>query len=482
MATRPLASTRPVAICDGEVGLRAEDPVAAAVRWLPTVQRFCQRTRNACADADRFLTEYVGGRYTGAALVHSEKARVGAGFAHVLQEQAHVLLFGLLTGRPVHFLAAAGTFNPTGRHLAPSPRLASRLYAPPGFAGHRQLKACQQELARVQPTVLLPFECRFNEAVERWHVNLADGRARDYITQQAYIWQRWAHRVTERGRVAWSRLFPGATTFSVSSPSITAMYLSDFLLTDPGLEAAALPRRLRLSRANASLLARGAGEFSGPACLVSALARETSRPVLRAIARAFRASANGPALTVGLHLRRGDRAMHAECHQCVNERDRDVKGRDRVELDVLRSVLRCVARFVGALRDSLALPVLVFVASDTEVGARLAAEAVGNASVLAVPGRAVHSIRSQDASWHSQPHLAAHSQAAVKVAADFLGLALTDVQLSIGTSSFSVNAAAMSFGVSRVVDSACNGPKPAEIRHLRRSLDLVPHSTHPAPT
>ena len=39
---------------------------------------------------------------------------------------------------------------------------------------------------------------------------------------------------------------------------------------------------------------------------------------------------------------------------------------------------------------------------------------------------------------------------AVKVAADFLGLAVSDVLFSIGSSSFSGNAAAMQYGVQRV--------------------------------
>ena len=57
--------------------------------------------------------------------------------------------------------------------------------------------------------------------------------------------------------------------------------------------------------------------------------------------------------------------------------------------------------------------------------------------MLAVEGAAVHS---------ACPRAAANSDEALKVAADFLGLAVADVHLGIGDSSFLGNAAAAGLG------------------------------------
>ena len=81
--------------------------------------------------------------------------------------------------------------------------------------------------------------------------------------------------------------------------------------------------------------------------------------------------------------------------------------------------------------------------------------------LLAVGGRSVHSTRTRG------------EADAVKVAADFMALAMADVLLNIGGSSFSGNAGALNAGVRRVAmsDGARFDPIRAdEIEALRASL------------
>jgi hypothetical protein len=83
--------------------------------------------------------------------------------------------------------------------------------------------------------------------------------------------------------------------------------------------------------------------------------------------------------------------------------------------------------------------------------------------VLTISGRAVHSTRDD-------------GEAARKVAADFIGLALADVQFGIGDSSFLGNAAAAGLSdVMRVSDrvpsgNACRLLKPQEFRLLAEAM------------
>ena len=71
----------------------------------------------------------------------------------------------------------------------------------------------------------------------------------------------------------------------------------------------------------------------------------------------------------------------------------------------------------------------------------------------------------------------ARQMASVKIAADFLGLALADVLLAIGQSAFSGNAAAMSFGPNRAGDAAMHPDMspdlipPDQMQALRQSLE-----------
>jgi len=208
-----------------------------------------------------------------------------------------------------------------------------------------------------------------------------------------------------------------------------------------------------------------------------------SERVLQLAARALRptapaTSAPGPqgawegSLLLGLHIRRGDAAMQKECPSCINADEPGVvQHRERVSLASLRESLRCVNATLSALRVSLSAQsgggvggVHAFVASDTAEGLAMAREVLGEHSVLAVEGAAVHSTR---------PRAAGGSDEALKVAADFLALAAADVHLGIGESTFWGNAAAAGLGtVKRAGDRAvvCKALTATELEGLVRAF------------
>ena len=74
---------------------------------LPVLKRYCQRGVQQCASVQAALDWHLEhiqpaeGLETRPALFHRERPSVGAGFAHVLQEQAQTLLLGLALARPV---------------------------------------------------------------------------------------------------------------------------------------------------------------------------------------------------------------------------------------------------------------------------------------------------------------------------------------------------------------------------------------------
>ena len=156
------AGRRTIQLCNN--GAPEADAAVGAVLRLPTVLRFCRRTAAACAGADALVASYARQSkqqalpHQSLAIVHSEKPRVGAGFAHVLQEQAQALLLGMTLGRPVSMVGSRGTFNPAGLHLAPPHGLAGLLYA--RHPGHAHKRLCEAVLG-AGSTRFLPVAHRY---------------------------------------------------------------------------------------------------------------------------------------------------------------------------------------------------------------------------------------------------------------------------------------------------------------------------------
>lgn len=132
---------------------------------------------------------------------------------------------------------------------------------------------------------------------------------------------------------------------------------------------------------------------------------------------------------------------------------------------------------------------MVFVASDTVMGLHLAREALGETAILSVSGLAVHSTRTLHASassdgvkvrgtagssrppFHSPSPSARLDAPNTQVLTDFLGLAVSDVLLAVGQSSFSGAAGALHGGVTRVGDQDVTNPLSAsELAGLRASF------------
>lgn len=469
----------PTEVTQGQTGLQA----------LPVIQRYCRRGFSACEEtvaALQWHADKIQPLERRAAIIHREKPSVGAGFAHVLQEQAQVLLLGLVLGRPVRLRQDAGVFNRGGSLLGPAARAGAALFgpladedgAPDGEDSFATFLACRnaQLMSGRTSKLSFPYQCRRLEpdtgpsggARVHWLPALADGDAWSVIqtAQRHGVWERFKHTAHA---APLGSFFP-RSSFLISSPSVVTMYATDFVLADPDVDASIATHH----RPPASELARGAAEFSGPACLVRSLLSLVAEPVLRIVAAALAPTTPPPgdasqgALLVGLHLRRGDARMKEECLECVNRDDPDVKsGAERVSKEEMASQLACLNTTLAAARAALGHPIRVFVASDTKEGGRLARDALGEEEVLMVPGTAVHSTTGRS-----------RGGAAEKVAADFLALALADVVVSIGQSSFAGNAAAAGHslvrGLGGTTGSSCELFTQDELAVLKRQMATKP--------
>ena len=454
-----------VSVCDeGDDG----DGSAAA---LPVVGRYCRRTARACAHIAPLLREHAAKSEGRPPLVHREEGRHGAGFGAVLQEKAGLLFLGLATLRPVRLWTDAEVFNSAsgGALFGPAGRVVQPVEGclPPSV-GFATSEACVSHLATLK-SVLLPYRCvemsvPHTPGSARWLPRLEDGEADKYINslKEQRVWDRWHHARLRELNAA--DLFPNSTALAFFSPSVTLAFAKELLLPP----SPRTPYEHTLAAAGV-----GAGEYSGPRCLVRHMMRRASPQVMRTVLAALaptastrRAPAGGQragALLVGVHIRRGDRAIYVECPTCVNQDDPDVKAAesaDRIQPAQLEKQLRLVNRTVGRLRRALGRDVLVFGASDTQMGLEMMRHAFGDSSLLTVGGRAVHSTRT---STPTAPD-------AIKVAADFVALAMSDVLFAIGDSSFSGNAAAVHAGVVRVQGSAGGPLRHDEIKAIEASL------------
>ncbi len=472
---------------------------------LPVLARFCRRSAQQCAPVDEVLREALAPSVPSAPdttvpitalapLVHVEMGRKGAGFGAVMQEKANLLLLGLVTRRPVMYYASADAFN-AGHELlgatslggSAGPGGAARAVERPsdglvGGVGYTSARECSIALASQR--LALPWRCNpyaparlhsADGAAAQWVPALHDGEAENFIKGPAStIWDRWKHRI--KRPIEAGELFPNRSAIAFLSPSITNAFLNDFVRGLP------LPAPLDApSRSRVELLARGSGEFNGPNCLVRQLTRRASKAVLRSLLSTLSPTAvascadddaaecsgvKGGALLVGLHLRRGDKAMMKECRECINLDDPDVQetSTDRIELGHFLEGLAAVNRTVARLRTAIGREVMVFVASDTVQGLHLARAALGaHTPLLTVGGFAVHSTRT----------LHTATPDGVKVITDLLAMAISDVLLAVGQSSFSGLAGAIHAGVRRVGEQAVGGEvefEEAEMTALRESF------------
>ena len=428
------------------------------------LRRFCERGQQRCVSTQAALRSYLPSvmRPDGGLAIILREGSGGSGFGTALQEKANVLLAGVVTGRPV-FIAperdgersselsnedgdrTRHAFNAGGALLGPaldgSPSLlVSSLPAHArGFGSFEECEGAMQRNARLK----LPYECA-KAGEGKWEVQLNDGDAAKIVQDASGWWARFEHRVKPSPL---RHFFPHATPFTFRSPSVVGAMLPDFLRADPQ------PPSLTSSPPGGpalalSELAHLSGEFAGPGCLVRYLIGSAAPSVLRALGTTLlpcQQPGEVSCALVGLHVRRGDSAMARECKTCVDQGDPDVRGSDRIETAQVAASIGLVNRSLAGWSAAFNRRVFVFMASDTEWAVEKAREVIGESNVLVVPGQPIHS---------TQVSAKERKRASIKIAADFLGLALSDVVLAIGQSAFSGNAAAMSLAPSRAGDSS----------------------------
>lgn len=453
-----------------------DDPLAlkSGIQSLPVLKRYCRRSVAPCAKVVKALewhmenVQPLTGTQTRPAILHREKPRVGAGYAHVLQEHAHLLVLAIVLARPLLLLSEGDVFNARGALLGPGPELGARLYQPVETlsAGYSTFVACRaaKERSKLDDGVL-PFKCRRvdggreddgdgdGRGVSRWFLTLDDGNAWAVLNGEALKkrWNRFTHAATP---APLSDYIPrGAAQFT--SPSIIAMYMGDFISADPSIDA-----KKRNHYASVPDLTEGVTDLSGPSCLLRAMTARASERVLKAVVAALHLTAPAPGandeggVLVGVHVRRGDMRMQEECAGCINSDDPDVLGRgERINKATLQKQLGCVNASLDAIATATGRAVYAFVASDTSAALTMAQEALGEARVLHIPGTAYHSTRPEAGGAGGEAVGAGAVPADVKIAADFLGLSIADVHFGLGDSSFLGNAASAGMGsVMRVGD------------------------------
>ena len=132
------------------------------------------------------------------------------------------------------------------------------------------------------------------------------------------MWNRWKHTLLTPLSASLYELFPNSSAIAFASPSVTLAFMSDFVLPTSKGDAPTIRAAERM------------GEYSGSICLVRHMMRRAAVPVMRAVLSALAPTAVtdgahgegvGGALLVGVHVRRGDRAIFVECKTCVNNED-----------------------------------------------------------------------------------------------------------------------------------------------------------------
>lgn len=223
-------------------------PTNASEIRLPVLKRYCRRGSERCARFASALDWHLENiqppeiRQTRAALLHQVRPSTGAGFGHVVQEQAMTVLLGLVLDRPVLFHALGGVFNHRGALLGPEHRLRDAVHRSPAgvAAGYSTFLFCRAAKERLARSLVLPYRCeRASSEADgqgggsRWFLRLDDGAASDVLnllgSGKPARWNRVTHAAAPSSIYSY---IPRAQPVMFSSPSIINLYLADFLLAD----------------------------------------------------------------------------------------------------------------------------------------------------------------------------------------------------------------------------------------------------------
>ena len=365
----------------------------------PIIERFCKRS-SICAPIHQQINQYRKTIYETTTpynqLLHVQKLIYGAGFGHVIQEQAQILLLGLLEQRPVFFLSqdSNNTFDGDGSIF-----VANRI--PEAYKTYEIKKPSCKNYKGDFPYACMPLQL-YTQYKTLDILN--DGLVYDFLPKLKE-WSRWTHTVSKVFRFH-------DETFAFVSPSIVAMYIHDFV-----------QHRIRHHQKLYQTT-----EFSGPRCILNYLLSRPSTEILKQVSDLV--SIDKDIILIGLHIRRGDSAIYRECKSCVAEMEPDNHKSDRISMHQVRSGLVCVNDTRHELLQN-GIRSEIFVMSDTTEAKHMTK--MFFPSSLSIKGKARHTKSSNMNKYHHN-----------KLAQEVYTYMISDVQITIGASSLSGNAASAS--------------------------------------
>lgn len=361
----------------------------------PTIERFCIRS-STCAPIHEEINKYRRTIYAKTTpynqILHVQKLVHGAGFGHIIQEQAQILLLGILEQRPVFFLTQDSNtiFDGDGRI----------------FVGNRIPEAYKTYEFKVPSCTNYTGDFTYTCLSLKIHTQY---RILDALNDGGVPtpkeWSRWTHTVSKLFRFH-------DETFAFVSPSIVAMYIHDFV-------------RHRI-RHHQELYQTT--EYSGPRCILNYLLSRPSTAILRRVSELI--SIDTDIMLIALHIRRGDSAIYRECKGCVNEMEPDNHKADRISMHQVRSGLVCMNETKHKLLQH-GIRSEIFVMSDTREAKHMTK--LFFPSSLSFKGRARHTKSSNMNKYRYD-----------KLAQEIYTYMISDVQITMGDSSLSGNAASAS--------------------------------------
>lgn len=365
----------------------------------PTIERFCKRSMQ-CAPVHKQINDYRKKVYSNTTLnnhiLHFQKVKHGAGYGHVIQEQAQILLLGMLEQRPVFFLSENSNkiFDGNGNLF-----LGNRI--PEAYRTYNFQVPCANNYDSD-----FPHMCINVQSLDRIKsLDILNDRLVNTLLKNCKEWYRWKHIVSKIFRF-------NSKTFSFMSPSIVAMYIHDFV-----------SYRIR----NYRKLYRTT-EYSGPSCILNYLLSRPSTYIVKKVSELISIDKNS--ILIGLHIRKGDSAIYRECESCAADTEPDNYNPDRISIEEIKNGLICLNETkYELLQDGIRSE--IFVMSDTKEAEHLTKTFFPTS--LSFKGRARHT-KSSNMNEHNHH----------KLAQEIYTYMVSDVKITIGSSSLSGNAGAAS--------------------------------------
>lgn len=365
----------------------------------PIIGRFCKRSMQ-CAPVHQQINDYRQKVYSKTTLnnhiLHFQKIKYGAGYGHVIQEQAQILLLGMLEQRPVFFLSENSNkiFDGNGTLF-----LGNRI--PEAYKTYNfQVPSCEDYDSD------LPHMCVNVKFLDQnKYLDILNDGIIDKFMPKCRGWYRWRHIVYRIYRF-------NSKTFSFMSPSIVAMYIHDFV-----------NYRIQNYKDLYKIT-----EYSGPACILNYLLSRPSIYIVKKVSEFISIDKNS--ILIGLHIRKGDSAIYRECEGCAADTEQDNYNPDRISMEQIKDGLICLNETkYELLQDGIRSE--IFVMSDTKEAEHLTKTFFPTS--LSYKGRARHTKSSNMNKYHYY-----------KLAQEIYTYMVSDVKMTIGSSSLSGNAGAAS--------------------------------------